>query len=235
MENETTLPMHNDGIRTVAPGRGVEWLVGGFTAVFKTPGVWIVGGLILMLCVYVSNFIPFIGGALVTALYIVASGAAMRACAAIDGGRDPVADAKQALSSQPLLILAAIAGGLSLVLTLVLVAMITASVGAAMMVSGTLGMGMALISTLLTTMIYIVMFMALWLAPGLVMFKNMQPLDAMKLSLKATLKNLVAYIVLAILSAVAFVIGSIPMGLGLLIVLPAAMCASYLAYRELFA
>ncbi len=235
MENENTLaPQTDGGIRSVDAGRGVEWLVGGFKLVFKTPGTWIVGGLIVMIAIVICNFIPLLGSILASMIYVVASGAAMRACAALEAGRDPVPDAKEAISNQSLLILGAIAGGLSLLITLFMGAMFITSGGAAM-VSMSAGIGMGIMSGLITMVLFIVMFMALWLAPALVVFKNMDPINAMKLSLKATMKNLVPYIVLAILTAIASFFGAIPMGLGLLVVLPAAMCASYIAYRDMFA
>ncbi len=234
MEHENTLAVNDAGIRSVAAGRGVEWLVWGFKTVFKTPGFWIVGGLILAIAFFIANFIPLIGNLLATALYVIGTGAAMRACVAIEAGRDPVAEAQQVLTHQPLLILGAIAGGLSLLITMVVTAMVAASVGTAMLVSTAAGVGMALISGLLMGLVFIALFMALWLAPALVLFKNMQPFDAMKMSMKATLKNLVPYIVLAILTWIAFIVGSIPLMLGLLIVFPASMCASYIAYKEMF-
>jgi uncharacterized membrane protein len=235
MEQETTSAMQHDGIRTLAAGRGVEWLVGGFKIVFKTPAFWIVAGLIILIANVIANYLPLIGGAVVAAVYTLASGAAMRACAAIEAGRDPVAEAQQALSHQPLLILAAIFGGISLLIVLVVGAMIAASLGAAVLVGASAGYGMAIVNGLILTVLFIALFMAFWLAPALVLFNDMQPLDAMKMSLKATMKNLLPYLVLAILTCVAVVIGSIPVMLGLLVVLPASMCAAYIAYQEMFA
>ncbi len=227
--------MQQDAVRSVGAGRGVEWLVGGFKLVFKTPGFWIVGGLIVLIAYVVANFIPLIGTALAAAVYTLATGAAMRACAAIEGGRDPAAEAQQALTHQPLLILAAISGALSMVLVLVVGAMVATTMGAAMLIGTGTGFGVAILNMLVLMLLFVALFMAFWLAPALVLFKDMQPVDAMKMSLKATLKNLLPYVVLAILSCIAMIIGSLPMMLGLLVVLPATMCAAYMGYRDMLA
>ena len=238
MEQQVTTAAH-DGSRSVAAGAGFDWLVRGFTIVFKTPGFWIVGGLAFVCVSFIASLMPMIGGALATALYIVATGAAMRACVAIEAGRDPVQDALGVLSIQPLLILGAIAGGLSLLIFVVWGAIAVTTVGAAMLFGSPGGMGVAILGAVLSafviSLVFIVLFMALWLAPALVVFDNMQPLDAMKASLNATKKNLLAYIVLAVLVTIAYFIGAIPMMLGLLVVIPASMCASYAAYQDLLA
>jgi uncharacterized membrane protein len=63
----------------------------------------------------------------------------------------------------------------------------------------------------------------------------MAPVDAMKLSFAATMRNPGAYVVFSLLAIGASILGTICLLVGLLIVIPALACAAYAAYRDIFA
>jgi uncharacterized membrane protein len=75
---------------------------------------------------------------------------------------------------------------------------------------------------------------ALWLAPALVALRGVNPIDAIRLSLTASIRNVGPFLIFALLSMIACIIGALPLGLGLLVVFPVLMCASYLAYKDIF-
>jgi len=219
-------------IRNVDAGRGVEWLVGGFRLFAKAPGPWLLAGLALLAGSAILHSIWF-GSALATAYGIIFTGAMMRACHALEQGRAFTDGLKEAISSPHLLVLGAIAAGLGFALMLVVGVMGLGAVGVGMFspraVGGLIGLGM-----LVMLVIVIAMGAALWLAPALVVLKGVNPVDAIRLSLTATLRNVGPYLVFALLAMLACLLGALPMGLGLLVVLPVLMCSYYLAYKDLF-
>jgi uncharacterized membrane protein len=76
--------------------------------------------------------------------------------------------------------------------------------------------------------------MAVWFAPALVAISNMSPIDALAASFKGCLKNILPFLLYGIVFLVLFILGSIPLGLGLLVVLPLVFTSTYAAYRDIF-
>ena len=70
--------------------------------------------------------------------------------------------------------------------------------------------------------------------PALVMLHEVAPLDAMKLSVRACVHNLLAFIVLAALLYVGVWVAMIPAGLGMLVLIPVIAGALYAAWKETF-
>ncbi|UUZ56096.1 hypothetical protein LP419_12535 [Massilia sp. H-1] len=96
---------------------------------------------------------------------------------------------------------------------------------------GMIGLGMLVVLAAM-----VALSAALWLAPLLVVaLKGSNPVDAIRLSLTASLRNIGAFLIFALLSMIACILGALPMGLGLLVVFPVLMCGSYLAYKDIFA
>ena len=86
--------------------------------------------------------------------------------------------------------------------------------------------GLALLAPLL---------MALWFAPALVYFHNEPPLDALKVSFFACLKNMLPFLVYSMVMIILVVLAVIPLMLGFLVVGPLALISSYTSYRAVFA
>lgn len=222
-------------IRTVEVNRGVEWLVGGFRMFMKNPVPWAIVGVALILAAWILGKVGpnWMGSALTTVIAIVAVGVLMRACEALENGRDMAADAQKTASLAPLWILGLIAAGLSIAVSMISLLLGVSTIGAGIMSPGyfgsLLGFGM-----LIWCAMSVALTMALWLAPALVVLKGVNPVQAIRYSLVASLKNLVPFIIFSLLSMVACIIAAIPIGLGLLVAFPALICASYLAYKDIF-
>lgn len=75
---------------------------------------------------------------------------------------------------------------------------------------------------------------ATWFAPILILFYDVNVLQAMKMSLIGTIKNLLPISIYGLMMMVLFVISLIPLGLGLFAFLPVAMIANYFIFREIF-
>jgi uncharacterized membrane protein len=100
------------------------------------------------------------------------------------------------------------------------------------------GFGVALGGVMLAGLIVMVLsvpvIMATWFAPALVFFHNMKPADAMRASFDAGAKNWLAMIIFGIFLVVALFFAMLPLGLGLLLLLPVFSGAVYASYRDIF-
>ncbi len=239
MNNQDTLPpspVAAPRIRGVGVERSLAWLVGGFRTFAKAPAPW----LLLTLGILVASWLlgrfgsGWLSGALSTAFGIVIVGVLMRGCQLLDQGRELTAELQHTASSAPLWILAAIGAGLTATMQLILAifsigSLYTVGVTSMASVGGTFG----LIALLMFAMA-IVLGAALWLAPALVVLHGAQPVDALRLSCTATLRNIGPYLLYSLLAMVACVLGALPFGLGLLVVFPTLIAGAYLAYQDIF-
>jgi len=83
--------------------------------------------------------------------------------------------------------------------------------------------------------LFFLLMLALQFAPMLVFFNGMTPRQAMKVSLLASIRNIVPFSVYSlIMQLIAFVLSVIPLGLGLIILLPIGLTSMYVAYRDIF-
>ena len=78
------------------------------------------------------------------------------------------------------------------------------------------------------------LLMALWFAPALVVFHDVQPMAAMKASFFACLKNIVPFLVYGLIGLLLLIVALIPFGLGLLVFGPVLWATTYTGYRDIF-
>ncbi|MCU7877883.1 MAG: hypothetical protein KZQ84_13970 [Candidatus Thiodiazotropha sp. (ex Lucinoma borealis)] len=90
------------------------------------------------------------------------------------------------------------------------------------------------IGLIIASLLFIPIMMAYLFAPALVALEEMSAWEAMKLSFKACLKNILPFLLYSLVAMVLMIVGSIPFGLGLLIVSPILIGAIYSAYRDIF-
>ena len=221
-------------IRHVDINRGVEWISGGFNLFMKKPGELIIAGLALFVVSFVLHLIPILGGGLASMLGVVAAGAMMLVCRAVEDGKDMLAEGQKAANITPLWILSLIAAGLGIAVA-VLGFFLGAAVVGMVFVSPMLAMGLGALTFLLMMLIAVPMIMALWLAPGLVVFKGCDPVEAVRLSFAASIKNFLPFLIFYILAGIASMLGGMLMGIGLIFVYPVLLCATYIAYKDIFA
>jgi len=93
------------------------------------------------------------------------------------------------------------------------------------------GAGLAL---LVGATLFSLLLMAMQFAPMLVIFEHMAPLQAMKTSLRAFLRNLLPLTVYGLLLLPLAIIASMPMMLGWLVLMPIAIASIYIIYSDLF-
>lgn len=82
--------------------------------------------------------------------------------------------------------------------------------------------------------LFTLMLMAYWFAPALVVLADFQALEAMKLSLSTCTANFAPFLLYGILMVVLLVVGSLPMLLGFLVVIPVGFISYFTAWEDLF-
>jgi hypothetical protein len=235
--------------RTVDAGRGVSWWSEAWALFLRNPGMWLVMGVLLMVLLGVLGFIPALGP-LVSLLFApVFSGSWLLAARKLQGGGDlEVGDLfaifKDKERLTPLLVLGAL-----LLAAMVLVGLFIGAVGMGAGMGAMMGMGghapgsvgyvaAALGAGFLAMLIFFVLLvsvgLAVWFAPALVVFHGATPFDALKASLSASLKNIVAMVLYGALYLIAAMLASIPMGLGWIVLFPLVMLSMYVSYIDVF-
>jgi uncharacterized membrane protein len=95
--------------------------------------------------------------------------------------------------------------------------------------------GPALVVALLVSALFLVaLLMAVTFAPALVMLDDKAALEAMRLSLRACLRNLLGFLLYGVAAFAMLVVAAIPLGLGLFLAWPTLAASVYAAYREIF-
>lgn len=231
--------------RTVEAGRGATWWTESWPLFTKNAGLWIVLGLILFVIFVVLNFIPFIGWLASSLLAPVFIGSWMLASRKVEsGGALEVGDLFSAFKGEQmtqLLVLGALLLAGTIVIGLV-VGMLGFGAAAGMMAGGHAGSaggmmaaaGAGMLAFLVMMALGVLVAMAIWFAPALVVFRGTPPVDAMKASFAACLKNIVPMLVYSVIYLVAAIVASIPFGLGWIVLVPVVLLTVYVSYKDIF-
>jgi len=91
-----------------------------------------------------------------------------------------------------------------------------------------------LMPILIAMLLVMPVLMAYWFAPVLAGLHNLTALDAMKLSFAACLKNMLPFLLYGLIFMVLLILAIIPVGLGLVIVVPMMMTSLYSSYVDVF-
>lgn len=241
MESTT---MDAGGARSVDAGRGVAWWSEAWALFLKNPGMWVVLGLILLVIYIVLSFVPLIGnlaGALLTPVFM---GSWLLATSKLERGESlEPADAFLGFKEHvnPLLVLGAMMLTATAVITLLVFmlmggAAIGAGIGMATQSAGGMlaAAGAGLMAMLIGLALMVPVSMAIWFAPGLVIFRGVQPIEAVRISFAACLRNMMPFLVYGALGLVAAIAASIPAGLGWLVLLPLSFLTLQTTYRDVF-
>ena len=246
---ETEAPDH--GLQLVVPGKaetpgdGWTWVAEGWKLFARTPLMWIVAMVIVFVLAIIVGIIPFVGSLAYQVLQPVLAGGFIVACRSIETGGEFELEhlfAGFKMRFAPL----AIVGVIFLAGWLLIMLAVAAVVGFSMMgafMSGDPEAVMAslaeswlviLLGVLVAMALMVPLLAAYWFAPALVMIHDMKPIDAMKASFAACMRNFVPFLVYGLVMGVALVIAVIPFGLGLLAWMPVAIASTYVAYRRIF-
>jgi uncharacterized membrane protein len=236
--------------RGVAAGRGWDWISSGWGLFTAAPMIWILDIIILFAINFALGLIPFLGHVATNLLYpIFGAGLMISAHSAARSSPPEVAQlfagfkekggslvVVGALYVVGTVIILAIVGALALMLlgmSGLFTALFTGDSAKLVAMFGTFSLSLILL-ILVWMALYAPLMAALWFAPALVVFHNVAPLDAMKMSFAACMKNIVPFLIYGLVFIVLFVVGAIPLGLGLLVVIPLMITSTYTSYRDIF-
>ena len=242
-------------VRVVAAGNGWQWVVDGFALFRKSPAMWMALTIALALIWVVSLVIPLLGPLLFTLLTPVFFAGLMTGCRAVENGemleiRHLFTGFKQ--QAAPLVTI----GGVYLVGTVVVMGIVLIAAGGSMLptvLSKGAGADIETLRAALRSLAialaigaaaYLPLVMLIWFAPPLVIFGEMAPVAAMKLSFSACLRNTAPFLVYGLvvlgmwlvmsLPAAAGIIGSLLVAALLIASIPLLICSVYASYKDIF-
>lgn len=230
--------------RVVEAGRGWQWIVEGFALFRKNPLMWIALTVVLVLIWMVSFLIPLIGPLLFNLLSPVLFAGLMMGCRAVERGEElELAHLFAGFRKNPTALVTI--GGFYLIGTIVVVGVIFMTAGGTMLpaVLDKSGGDMQAIAAAMRSMalalalgfaLYLPLLMLIWFAPLLVVFNDLNPVEAMKTSFFACLTNWLAFLIYGLIILVLWFIASIPLLLGLVVLLPVLICSLYASYKDIF-
>ncbi len=205
-------------IRTVQADAGFHWLRGGWAAFKNGGGVLIGMCFLLLLIVFIARVIPYLGPILApivgTFLYAGILLGLRQQAAGVDLRVDALFSA---LRDQDKMVHIAI----------VALVPVLGSVLQSIFARGFIGW---LIGALVTLAVIALTYFAV----PLVLFQKRDAISAMKLSLEGVTANIPAVIVYWIIVCVLTVLALLPLGLGLLVLIPVLLGATYEAYAEVY-
>jgi hypothetical protein len=241
--------------RVVAPGRGWQWLAGGYDLFRRNPVIWIALTIVAALLWAVSFIIPVLGPLLFNLLSPALFAGLMIGCRALENG-EPLEIAHLFAGFRQHAAPLVTVGGVYLVGTVIVVGIVLVVAGGSMLPAvlskpGTdiEALRAAARSMMLALAIgaaaYLPLLMAIWFAPMLVIFNGLAPVAAMKLSFTACVSNTVPFMVYGAAVLMAWLVLSLPAVLGpvgavlvialLVASIPVLICSVYASYRDIFA
>jgi hypothetical protein len=231
--------------RSVGVERAVAWWSGAWQLFTRAPGMWIVLTLVMIVLFIVLGLVPILGGLAVSVLAAPLAGGWILAARKVDsGGALEVGDLFAGFKDKlvPLLVI-----GVLILVASIAIGLIGAAIGLGAVAGIAAGsaadsgggvfaaVGIGLVALCVVLLLAVIVGMAVWYAPALVVLRNVEPVDAIKLSFAACLKNVVPFLVFGVLYLVAAIVASIPFGLGWIVLLPVLMLTIYVSHKEVFA
>ena len=233
--------------RQVKAGNAWSWIVGGFGLFRQNPVIWIALFFIYLLVAMVLSIVPLVGPIVLNLLAPVFMAGFMLGCRALEMDEELEINHLFAGFKTNTAQLVTV-GGIYLVGAIVIVGIVFIFFGADTMsslFSGHMAEGrppvdpaeagaVPALALLIILGAMLPLIMAYWFAPALVLFHDMKAVDAMKLSFFACLRNIMPFMVYGVISAMLLVLAMIPLGLGLLIMIPTMTASLYVSYKDIF-
>jgi uncharacterized membrane protein len=235
---------------TVPTGRGSAWWSEGWRLFAAAPGTWIGITVLCVVLMLMISRIPMLGTLATTFLAPVFAGGVLVGCRAIDrGGELTIGHLFASFSDRlaPLLIVGLLYLVGTFVIMLLVVGGLVATIGiggfgallsgdplqAGIAILATLGIG-ALLAVLFGLLLGIPLMMAYWFAPALIVFRNDEPVAAMRASFDACLVNMMPMFLYSLLGLAFALVATIPFGLGWLVLAPVFAGSVYSSYKDIF-
>ncbi|MGQ9812239.1 MAG: BPSS1780 family membrane protein [Dissulfurimicrobium sp.] len=231
-------------INTVDAARGIAWYSEGWKITKPRLGMWVLLGLACWFISIVLNIIPFVGGIAFSIIMPGIAGGIFKAARDWENGTEPslghiLIAFKDPVTKNGVLTLGAISIGFNLLSTAIIFitmggfgmhivmhradiySIIHAATGAA-------------ITFILLFLLALLFFAAILYAIPLVMFAGVEPVVAMKFSIKACIKNTIPMTVYGIIYLLLCMLTVFTLGLGLIILIPVTITSIYVSFKDIF-
>jgi len=238
--------------KKLSAGRGWGWIKDAFKYFMGSPLIWIVNIIILLVLMMVLSLIPLIGGLAANILAPIFTGGLMIGCATQNkGGQLTVAHLFAGFQKNTgTLALVGLLYMAGMLVVMIIVGILIAIFGGGSSLFTAMGgmepgasptpeqlqamMGVGGIGILFGLALIIPLIMAYYFAPALVVHHDLGAVEAMKLSFKGCLANIVPFLVYGLVAMVLAIVASIPFFLGWLVLAPVITATMYVAYKEIF-
>ncbi len=234
-------PAFDGGSRVVAAGNGLDWLKQGWAIFVANPAQWLALTIVLLVVVFGLYIVPVVGPLASNLLTpLLGAGTLFASQKAMNGNRPEIGDLFVGFKQNraPLLMLGVLYMAAVLLIVVIVVVLGGGSIAGGLMMGRSAGIGIALgglmLGLLLSVVLSVPLFMAIWFAPALVFFNNMAPVDALKASFNACVKNALPFVVYSVFMTVLFFFALLPVGLGFLVLIPVLCGSVYASYRDIF-
>lgn len=231
-------------VQDVPASHGWQWIKQGFALFRKAPLMWwVVLGLWFLAYLILRSVLGFFGEIAFALVYPALSAGLMRGCRALEAGEELeaahiVAGFRNNFAQLITLGLITLAAGLLIGWVVSLIfppdpenLKLLESPGADLR---------PVLPWLFQTMTVqllasLPILMAMWFAPALLAFqKNMTAAHAVRWSFYACIANLGAFTFYGVISLGLFLLATIPLGLGLIVLIPTLVASTYSSYRDIF-
>jgi uncharacterized membrane protein len=222
-------------------GRGAGWIGDAWRLLKAQPGMWIIAMLVIMAAYIVLSMIPLVN--IFTQLLgpFVTAGIALCADEQRRTGTFEVKTLMGGFSKAPVSLLAV--AGVTLLCFIVLFVVVLVIVGFDVLKPAILGQQIDpsvifslknLLLVLICVALALPVVAATYLAPPLIVLHDQPALTAMHMSLVAMFKNILAGLVSGLCWLGLIIVAVIPLGLGLLVLIPLGIITNYTIYRDIF-
>jgi len=237
-------------IKKFPAARGWIWIKQGYQLIMISPILAVTTALIGALAIVLAMMLPFIGPLLAILLMPVLLAGYMRICRALEEQEE--VELTDLLAGFKKNTPALVSLGAFLMMGMLLASALMVSVGGDPLTTlmeevrttndpqvlmdalQTAGSGVTL-AVLLGFSLVLLLIVAWQYAPILVFFSGVPPLTAMRLSFVGTLRNIGAYTVYSLLmQLVSILLGILPFGIGMILLLPLGLTSLYVSYRNIF-
>ena len=216
------------------------WTVQGFYFFKANPVMWIVLIFIYLLIMVPVSLLPIVGSFLSALLAPVFAAGLMAASKAVSRN-EPLEINHLFLGFKQNTAQLVSVGGIYMLSLLIIAIFVVLSLDKAvieLLIKGqelNVEQAQTVVMPILIAMLFFVpVVMAYWFAPVLVGLHKVTAIEAMKLSFKASILNMLPFLLYGLIFMLLIVLAVIPFGIGLIVVVPMMMTSLYASYADIF-
>lgn len=225
--------------RAVPAGNGWTWITEAFSLFRQQPVVWILIVIVFVAISVAVSAIPGIGKLAVQLLTPVFTGGIMLGCRAMDeGGEIGVGSLFAGFSVNGARLALLGLASMAAVAVVLLVTGVMLGIGGVLLGfggnAGSIAFTTSLLAMLIVLALTLPIYMAVWFAPALIALNDLALGTALAASFRGCLRNVVPFLVYGVVTFIFLVLAVIPLGLGLLVMIPVLFASVYTAYRDIY-